>query len=158
MMLGELNPIGGGDTIALNEERLVVGRRSKCDLTLRFNDVSNQHCELEFRSGYWFARDLTSSNGTKVNGIELDIEPKCVLPGDEIMFATHAYHIDYAVAEDAELPEEDNPLEMSLMEKAGLQSRRRESNGAAPSRKSNARSKRRASPKDEFLMEWFSEE
>lgn len=157
-MLGELNPCGGGDVIALTEERMVVGRRSNCDITLRFNNVSNQHCELEFRSGYWFAKDLGSSNGTQVNGIELDIEPKCVLPGDEIMFATHAYHINYSVDADAKLPEEENPLEMSLMEKAGLQSRRRDTNLNEPARQSSSRSKRRSSPRDEFLIAWFPEE
>ncbi len=143
MMLGELNPCGGGDSIALSEPRIVVGRRSKCDVTLRHNNVSNQHCEFEFKNGYWYIRDLGSSNGTKANGIDLDLEPKCLMPGDEVMIATHAFHINFEVADDAAPPDEDNPLEMSLMEKAGLETRRQSDGVTAESRRTPARSTRR---------------
>src|SRR5206468_5906197 len=44
--------------------------------------VSGRHCELQFRDGAWWARDLGSKNGTAVNGIkgaELRVDPDSVL-------------------------------------------------------------------------------
>ena len=35
-MLGELIPKGGGDSIPLLKEKLLVGRRESCDIVLRF--------------------------------------------------------------------------------------------------------------------------
>ena len=116
MMLGELLPCGGCDTIVLNQPKLLVGRRSHCDICLRFSNVSSHHCELELKSGYWHIRDLGSSNGIKVNGLR--VESKCLMPGDEIMISKHAFNIRYDVAPDAAAPEEENPFAMSLIEKA----------------------------------------
>ena len=45
-MFGELIPVGGGDPIPLMKEQLVIGRREKCDIVLRFANVSGEHCEL----------------------------------------------------------------------------------------------------------------
>lgn len=37
---GELIPLGGGDTIPLKKNQLLVGRRESCDIVLRFANVS----------------------------------------------------------------------------------------------------------------------
>ncbi|MCA9061067.1 MAG: FHA domain-containing protein, partial [Planctomycetaceae bacterium] len=84
-MLGELNPIGGGDPIPLLSPRLLVGRRSSCDICLPFPNVSSHHCELELKEGYWHIRDLGSSNGIKVNGERCTT--RCLYPGDEVQIA-----------------------------------------------------------------------
>ncbi len=117
-MLGELNPCGGGDPIPLLSEVLLVGRRSKCDITLQFPNVSSHHCQLEFINGYWRVRDMNSRNGIKVNGQRCDM--KWLLPGDKLAIAKHEYEINYTPQSDEPPPEEENPFEMSLMEKAGL--------------------------------------
>ncbi|QDU06445.1 FHA domain protein [Gimesia chilikensis] len=117
-MLGELNPCGGGDPIPLLSEVLLVGRRSKCDITLQFPNVSSHHCQLEFINGYWRIRDMNSRNGIKVNGQRCDM--KWLLPGDKVAIAKHEYEINYTPQSDEPPPEEENPFEMSLMEKAGL--------------------------------------
>src|SRR5205823_5030111 len=66
--LGELVPLGGGDTIPLVREVMTVGRRSTCDIHLNFPNVSGQHCEFSYKNGFWYVRDLGSQNGTKVGG------------------------------------------------------------------------------------------
>ena len=71
-MLGQLIPVGGGDPIPMNRPKLLVGRRSSCDIKLDFQNVSSHHCEFELRDGYWHIRDLGSSNGVKVNGERCD--------------------------------------------------------------------------------------
>jgi len=159
-MLGELVPCGGGDTIPLTEPKLLVGRRSHCDICLRFNNVSSHHCEFELKGAYWHVRDLNSSNGTFVNGIRVDAQS--LRPGDEVMIAKHSFIVQYDVDPSAPAPEEDNPFEMSLMEKAGLSVERRpkRSRSSAGSNRSGSRSPRRnaSSAKDDFIMEWLSEE
>ena len=152
-MLGELNPCGGGDAIPLMQNRLLVGRRSRCDITLPFKNVSSHHCELELKNGYWHIRDLGSSNGIKVNGMRVDT--KCLMPGDQVMIARHAFILEYIVESDAPPPQEESPFAMSLMEKAGLEtSRARESQSDSRARKTRSS----VSQEDDFLMEWLSDD
>src|SRR5882724_6942692 len=68
-ILGIMKPIGGGDPVPLERERLVVGRRASCDICLDFENVSGKHCELHFFYGLWHITDLGSKNGTPVNGL-----------------------------------------------------------------------------------------
>lgn len=117
-MLGELVPCGGGDAIPLLEPILLIGRRSDCDIVLRFPNVSGQHCRLELLNGYWFVRDLRSRNGLKVNGQRCS--EKWLLPGDELTIAKHRFEVIYDPASDAPPPEDEDPFAVSLLEKAGL--------------------------------------
>ena len=92
-MYGELQPRGGGDPIPLLKTQLLVGRRESSDIVLRFPNVSGRHCELFVVNGYWFVKDLGSSNGTKVNGVrvtELRLDP-----GDMLAVARHKFEICY---------------------------------------------------------------
>lgn len=116
--LGKLTPQGGGDLIPLLSERLLVGRVRSCDVCLAFSSISAEHCELKFREGYWFVRDLDSSNGTRVNG--QPVKSSILMPGDILRVAKNRYEIDYKPRAD-EPPPEENPFEQSLLEKAGLQ-------------------------------------
>lgn len=92
-MLGQLVPLGGGDSIPLLKPKLVVGRRESCDVVLRFGNVSSKHCELTLESGYWYVTDLQSSNGTKVNGLR--VPEKRLDPGVILSVAKHRYKVDY---------------------------------------------------------------
>ncbi len=118
MVLGYLIPCGGGDPIPLMKEQLLVGRRSKCDISLRFPNVSSQHCSLELQNGYWFVRDLGSRNGLKVNGTRCD--SKWLLPGDILSIAKHTFEVSYTPDGDSPPPEEEDILSVGLLEKAGL--------------------------------------
>ena len=82
-MFGELQPIGGGDSIPLLKKTLVVGRRESADVVLRFPTISGSHCELVVEEGIWVVRDLNSSNGTKVNGVR--VNEQHVKPGDTLV-------------------------------------------------------------------------
>ena len=68
---GELIAMGGGDNIPLLRPVLKVGRMGENDICLRFPNISGKHCELSFREGYWYVRDLGSTNGVKVNGVRV---------------------------------------------------------------------------------------
>ena len=119
-MFGQLIPTGGGDAIPLLKEKLLVGRRSSCDITLDFPNVSSHHCELEMVNGYWHVHDLNSRNGTKVNG-ERVLE-RFLQPGDTIAIAKHRFEMSYTPDPSQPPPEERDPFSVSLLEKAGLAS------------------------------------
>ncbi|MCA9692314.1 MAG: FHA domain-containing protein [Nannocystaceae bacterium] len=55
--------------VALEGDRLTIGRSRKVDITLESNGVSRRHAELQRdHTGQWWIRDLYSQNGTSVNG------------------------------------------------------------------------------------------
>ena len=123
---GELAPLGGGDPIPLIREELTVGRRESCDVCMRFPNISGLHCQLNFRNGYWYVRDLNSTNGIKVNGVR--VQEKVLHPRDELTIGKRKYTIDYdmptgqSVLEEAE----EDIMGQSLLEKAGLENPRRD--------------------------------
>jgi predicted component of type VI protein secretion system len=50
----------------------VIGRSTECDLRIASNEVSRQHCKICLADDGVTVRDLGSSNGTFVNGYQLD--------------------------------------------------------------------------------------
>jgi len=52
--------------------RFVVGRAPSCDLVLSERSVSGLHASLTWRDGAWYAQDLGSRNGTRVDGARLE--------------------------------------------------------------------------------------
>jgi adenylate cyclase len=149
---GELVPVGGGDNIPLIREHLTVGRRESCDIPLRLPNVSGLHCELSFHDGFWWIRDLNSTNGIKVNGVRV---PKKILqPGDTITIAKRHYKIDYNPPTNSRAMEEmmeDDPMAQSLLEKAGLVRPRREQRDRLRDSRRDGRSRGSFDP-GEFLL------
>ena len=121
---GELIPVGGGDTVPLIRRIMTIGRRESCDISLKFQNISGLHCELSFRDGYWYLRDLGSSNGIRVNGDR--VLQRAVKPGDELAVANRRYTIQYNLSPEgrenleSQMIEEDDMCSVSLLEKAGL--------------------------------------
>lgn len=128
--LGELIPVGGGDTIPLRKTKLLIGRRESCDIVLRFANVSAHHCELEFEGGYLYVRDLQSRNGVKVNNIR--VQEKRVDPGDVLAVAKHRYRVIYSPTDLGAVgpPPSDNfsreIMSQSLLSRAGLDKKKTE--------------------------------
>ncbi len=119
---GELVPTGGGDTVPLIREVMTVGRRESSDIPLRFPDISGVHCQLYFRNGYWYVRDLNSTNGVKVNGTR--VQEKVLHPRDELSIGRkRKYVIEYEMPTGQSMMEEEDEdvMGQSLMEKAGLE-------------------------------------
>ncbi len=74
-----------GDSVTLTGEVVTIGRGT--DRTVRIDDgrASRQHASLRRQGGSWSVTDDGSSNGTRVNGTELDPGRACVLSdGDRI--------------------------------------------------------------------------
>jgi len=132
---GTLVPTGGGDPIPLTREKLTIGRRESCDVCFDYPNVSGIHCELSFTDGYWYIRDLKSTNGIKVNGTK--VQQKMLYPGDEIMIGKRSFQIKYDLPLDRKgsLDEtEEDVLSRSLLERAGLEKKKPEQPPAKKSR------------------------
>lgn len=123
-MLGVLEPYRGGDDIPLRKDELILGRSDKCDVVLRFSDVSSRHCKLVLSHGYWYAVDLGSTNGTTVNGFRA--MDQRVDPNARVAFAKHEFILRYDPAKNGAMGEippdslEANVFEKSLLERAGV--------------------------------------
>jgi pSer/pThr/pTyr-binding forkhead associated (FHA) protein len=129
--LGKLDPVGGGDPIPLLKEELQIGRRSHCDITLRFPNVSSHHCLLTYRNGYWYIEDTNSRNGIKIN--DVSCQQKYLLPGDILSIAKHDYKVLYEPQGTEPPPDiEEDVMSLSLMEKAGIVSRKRDRDTGRP--------------------------
>lgn len=161
--LGVLNPVGGGDPIPLLHEKLLVGRRSSCDISLKFPNVSSHHCELEFTNGYWQVRDLGSRNGVKVNGEKVD--SKHLMPGDILHVARHRFEVQYNPTGDGPVPEEENPFSRGLLEKAGLETaprrpkKKSKTDEGEPAELPPAKKKPKikSMSEDDFYLEWLGD-
>ncbi|MBZ0137801.1 MAG: protein kinase [Planctomycetes bacterium] len=55
-----------------DEGSVTIGRRSSCDLVLRVDSVSREHCRIEKSEGAYWLYDNGSSNGTLLNGLRIE--------------------------------------------------------------------------------------
>ncbi len=126
---GQLVPAGGGDTIPLVRADLKIGRRSSCDICLKFSNVSNIHCQLSFREGYWYVRDLNSTNGVKVNGTR--VQEKLLHPEDTLAIGKRVFVIHYNLPTTGRASQEleEDILSEGLLERAGLEKKKKRNQG-----------------------------
>jgi serine/threonine protein kinase len=78
-----------GDQIRLVHPVTLIGRSSECDIILRASDVSKRHCRILLEADQALVEDLSSSNGTRVNG--RDVERSPLGDGDHLEIAGHAF-------------------------------------------------------------------
>lgn len=69
-----------GTTFPLNP-LTVLGRHPRCDIAIDDASVSAEHAEITASGAEWWIRDLSSTNGTFVNGYEVTF-PTQVKTGD----------------------------------------------------------------------------
>ena len=57
-----------GSLFDLGQDKITIGRGTSCQISLNFNGISRNHCEIIKRDKDFFITDLNSSNGTSING------------------------------------------------------------------------------------------
>ncbi len=77
-------PKGEKSEHILIADALVLGRMQDCDLVLNDVQASRRHCRIERQDGAWFVQDLTSANGTIINGQPLK-ERRPLRDGDKLI-------------------------------------------------------------------------
>lgn len=82
-----------GKKLSVRQETTVIGRAADCDLVVKASDVSKRHCRLVVRDGQVSIEDLSSINGTSVNGKAIQ---RCSLKdGDKIDIAGHIFEVQF---------------------------------------------------------------
>lgn len=66
-----------------HQSDISIGRDPACDLSLNDSAVSARHLHLSFHHGQWWAEDLGSTNGTRLNQSALTT-PTVLTTGDQI--------------------------------------------------------------------------
>jgi hypothetical protein len=97
--------IKSGDSetaIDLLGERITIGRSPENIVVLDDLSVSSLHAELIRNDGTWLIHDLSSSNGTTINGSKIDESE--VFDGDVIVFAGVECRFEAASPSSVELP------------------------------------------------------
>lgn len=89
---GQLDGTGEIRRIEIYSTPFRVGRRSGLHLSLPGGSVSKEHAELIVDNGRLFVRDLGSTNGTYVNGSQIQTEIE-VTEGDLVQFASLVFRI-----------------------------------------------------------------
>ncbi|MCB9576847.1 MAG: FHA domain-containing protein [Polyangiaceae bacterium] len=72
-----------GALIPLRREETIVGRSPYCSIVVDSTQASRQHCALRLSGREVTVTDLSSTNGTRVNGERLT-EPRSLMSGDVI--------------------------------------------------------------------------
>ncbi|RPJ52031.1 MAG: FHA domain-containing protein, partial [Chloroflexi bacterium] len=81
-----------------------VGRASENDIVLPDPKVSRNHAELEWNGTGFILRDLSSVNGTYVNGQRLANSNRLLRDGDEVLFSVQKMTFEIVRAEAPSLP------------------------------------------------------
>ena len=89
---GRLNEDGESRWIPLSPLPFRVGRRAGSALTLAHQTVSGLHAEIDVRNQKLFVTDLSSTNGTFINGCQL-IGQRELFDNDLIQFAEVAFRV-----------------------------------------------------------------
>ena len=62
----------GSFSVPVKESESIVGRGETCDIKIIRPEVSRIHCKVWVESGSAWIEDLSSRNGTFVNGLKID--------------------------------------------------------------------------------------
>ena len=104
-------PDGSETSHELGEDEITIGRVP--DNTLQIDDasVSSHHAVLRLRGADYILTDIGSTNGTRLNGVDIEPDEEHALkPGDTIRFGhiQTAYQTDKVTGAQA-MPEEAEP-------------------------------------------------
>ncbi len=91
-------------TLPLIKKIIKIGRDSENDIVIPQNTISNFHAKIESKHGFFYLEDLRSSNGTHLNGEQINPNnPILLKTGDGIKFSTYEFRfLQYNLAPSGE--------------------------------------------------------
>ncbi len=104
MTLQVLTGANAGQTLAVSERGASLGRSKMADLQLEDGLLSRLHCSFSFAEGKAYVQDLNSSNGTRLNGEELDDKPHRLMTGDVVTVGDTALRVELTLSAAAPEP------------------------------------------------------
>lgn len=103
---------------------IVIGRGQGCDIILDEHQVSRQHARLQQTPQGWTLMDLGSTNGTQVNGQQLEPHaPYPLQPGDRVALGTAVLSLQHPAAgasQPQKSPQRQRPHPALLIVGAGV--------------------------------------
>lgn len=96
-ILADKGPDRGRSWSVKSDGAFLIGRDTAAQISLRDEEISRRHCQIEFKDASWWIRDLESTNGIQING-ETVSEP---------VRLKHNDHLDLGVTRLTFLVEED---------------------------------------------------
>jgi predicted component of type VI protein secretion system len=82
-----------GPNILLDKPILLVGRHEECDIQLPSRKISRRHCCIAQVNDYLVVRDLSSTNGIRINGVR--VLEGCLRTGDELTIGNYRYEVSW---------------------------------------------------------------
>lgn len=79
------------ETIDIGRNRALIGRSPESDVVVPHDDVSRRHALVYREHGQTWLRDLSSANGTKVDGVAIGNEAVPVPHGSVVSLGSHRY-------------------------------------------------------------------
>jgi hypothetical protein len=79
------------ETHAIGRNRVLIGRSPETDVVVSHDDISRKHALLYRERGQAFVRDLSSANGTTIDGIRVGGESTAVSHGSVLGLGDHRY-------------------------------------------------------------------
>ncbi len=92
-VVGVLKPRDGSTPIVLKKSKMTAGRDPSCDIVIRSSSISLHHCLLYTFEGWWYVRDLKSTNGIRINHVSF--REHLLRPGSLLSIGKFEYTIDY---------------------------------------------------------------
>ena len=83
--------LADGPSIIIDQPILLFGRHEECDVQLSSKKVSRRHCCVALVEGALLVRDLGSTNGIKINGVE--VREGKLRAGDELVVGNFRYQV-----------------------------------------------------------------
>jgi hypothetical protein len=83
--------VGKTSTLEVGHNRALIGRSPECDVVIDDDDVSRRHALVYREGGQSWIRDLSSANGTELDGQRLGHEAVPIQPGSIVGLSEHRY-------------------------------------------------------------------
>ena len=83
--------VANGESYTVGRNRALIGRSEDADVVIPHEDVSRRHAILYRQAGDTWLRDLSSANGTRIDGTEVGPEATVVPRGSIVSIASHRY-------------------------------------------------------------------
>jgi len=85
--------VGSGASLDVGRNRAMIGRAPENDVVINTEDVSRQHALIWREGGSISIRDLSSSNGTFIDGERIEHEAVELQPGSLLSFADNKFRL-----------------------------------------------------------------
>jgi pSer/pThr/pTyr-binding forkhead associated (FHA) protein len=107
----QLMALTEGPSIMLDKPILLVGRHQECDIQIPSRKISRRHCCIAQVNDHLVVRDLSSTNGIRINGIRV-LEGQ-LKGGDELTIGNLCYQVRM---DDQEPPKKEEMRQTPLPE------------------------------------------